>query len=156
MKTIKEYDMEFTNEGMLTVPMAQRIFKRKTDLFNTMDEIIDFIYKEIKIQNKAEEYLYLLTFTANNAMIGVFPVSKGTANESVFSEKQILQRIVWSGCDRFILFHNHPSQVCTPSANDVKITREILTLSKKLDIMFIDHLIICKEDYYSLEDNNWK
>lgn len=48
-----------------------------------------------------------------------------------------------------VLIHNHPSGDLKPSFADIKTTKEIEMLLFKLNILFLDHLIVYKHSYYS-------
>lgn len=48
--------------------------------------------------------------------------------------------------------HNHPSSSLKPSRADDQLTAKIHEAGKFLEIQVLDHLIICKDDYYSYAD----
>ena len=49
-----------------------------------------------------------------------------------------------------ICFHNHPSGDATPSQADFLLTQRMLHLGEFLQIKVLDHLILGKNQYYSL------
>ncbi|MCB0425896.1 MAG: hypothetical protein KDC69_01355 [Flavobacteriaceae bacterium] len=51
-----------------------------------------------------------------------------------------------------ILVHNHPSGNLNPSQADIQLFNKIKEASRFLDINVLDNLIICKDDYYSCND----
>lgn len=48
-----------------------------------------------------------------------------------------------------VIAHNHPSGVCEPSLDDIKLTEKIFKGSEFLDIVLVDHLIITNQDVFS-------
>lgn len=55
-----------------------------------------------------------------------------------------------------ILVHNHPSGDCTPSAEDVAITKRLRDVGELLGIAILDHIILGEAGAYrSLADSDW-
>ena len=53
-----------------------------------------------------------------------------------------------------IIAHNHPSGNLQPSRSDLDLTKKIRKCGELLDVKLLDHLIITKDDYFSLSANN--
>ena len=53
----------------------------------------------------------------------------------------------------FVLVHNHPSGILTPSAKDIDGTDQIIQLGKIHGISLVDKLIISTEGYLSFRDS---
>ena len=51
-----------------------------------------------------------------------------------------------------VFVHNHPSGDPTPSAEDRKLTRDLVWASQLLMIQVLDHVIIGNNTYYSFAD----
>lgn len=49
-----------------------------------------------------------------------------------------------------ILVHNHPSGDPTPSLADLKATEKLIQMSKYVDMIILDHIII-GSDFYSMK-----
>lgn len=54
---------------------------------------------------------------------------------------------------KVICIHNHPSGDSEPSLSDLHITQEIKSNFKMLNITLLDHIIIGRENYYSINLN---
>ena len=50
--------------------------------------------------------------------------------------------------------HNHPGGNALPSKQDLDVTNNLIEVGKLLGIKVVDHIIICKENYYSFLENN--
>lgn len=48
------------------------------------------------------------------------------------------------------MYQYHPSGNSTPSQEDFQITEKIKRACEIMDIQFLDHIIIGKENYYSI------
>jgi DNA repair protein RadC len=55
------------------------------------------------------------------------------------------------GAAAVILAHNHPSGIITPSAADIEITRRVVEAGKIIGIPLVDHVIIGKNKFVSIE-----
>jgi len=51
-----------------------------------------------------------------------------------------------------VITHNHPSGDCTPSPDDVAVTRAMVQAGKLLDTNLLDHLIIGNGKFVSLKE----
>ena len=63
--------------------------------------------------------------------------------------KDVFRGALKVGADAIIVAHNHPSGDLTPSKGDVETTKELQSLSDRLGLKFIDHLIIGKSGFAS-------
>jgi DNA repair protein RadC len=50
-----------------------------------------------------------------------------------------------------ILVHNHPSGVIKPSEADIEITKQLVQVGKMVGINLIDHVIIGKNKFLSID-----
>lgn len=78
----------------------------------------------------------------------------GTINEIIIHPREIFVNAIKSMAYGIILVHNHPSGNSNPSENDIISTNKLVEIGKFLNIKVLDHLIISKNDYYSLRENN--
>lgn len=130
---VKEHSKNYSEEDNLANP-------RK--IANMMRNIFD-------LGNKAEEYFYVIAFTAKLKPIGVFEISHGTMNNSIVDYKGIFARLLLCGDPTFVAIHNHPSGDCTPSKEDVNITKKLKEGGKLLGIQMADHVIVSDRAYFS-------
>ena len=68
---------------------------------------------------------------------------------SAIDVKDVFREALKVGADAVIVAHNHPSGDLTPSKGDVETTKELQSLSDRLGLKFIDHLIIGKSGFTS-------
>ena len=61
----------------------------------------------------------------------------------------MVRRALELSATALILVHNHPSGDPTPSAADIRMTREIMDVAKLLGISVHDHIIVGREGYAS-------
>ena len=64
----------------------------------------------------------------------------------------MLKIALLSNASKMILAHNHPSGDLTPSTQDVDVTYKIMAAGEMLGVEVLDHMIISKDDYISMRE----
>jgi DNA repair protein RadC len=77
-------------------------------------------------------------------------LSIGTINASMLHPREVLKPAIEYGAAAFILVHNHPSNVSTPSASDIQITEQIVMAGKVLGIHLLDHIVVTRDSFTSV------
>ena len=92
----------------------------------------------------------------NNKMIltSVFEISHGTVNKSVLTPREVFQKALLANAVCIILLHNHPSGDCTPSENDIDVTKRLMKAGDIVGVNVLDHLVIGRPGYFSLKEND--
>jgi DNA repair protein RadC len=90
----------------------------------------------------------------SNEVLGIHTLSKGSTRGTVVDLKLLFVIALKSNATGIIVAHNHPSGTLKPSSSDLELTKRIKKSGELLDIKLLDHLIITKDEFYSLSDNN--
>jgi DNA repair protein RadC len=61
---------------------------------------------------------------------------------------EVIQPAVRDNAPSIIVVHNHPSGDPTPSAEDVAITRELVSAGKLMGVELLDHVVIGNGNRY--------
>ncbi|SDI11382.1 JAB domain-containing protein [Chryseobacterium sp. WX] len=101
------------------------------------------MYEEVKI----------ILFNRANKALGVYDLSKGGMSSSIIDVKIILSIVLKTLASGIILVHNHPSGNLVPSKFDIDVTQKLKSACDLMDVAFLDHLIISKENYFSFADD---
>lgn len=115
-------------------------------------DITDLMNRAFRLNQQAEEYLYLLCMNNKNKLIGVFELSHGSVNYTIMSTRSIFIRAVLCAAVKISLVHNHPGGDVNPSAEDIRITKRVREAGELLEITLVDHIII-GNGYYSFLEN---
>lgn len=97
-----------------------------------------------------EEQFRLLFLDNKNRLIADEVQHHGTINHTAAYPREVVRRALDLGAAGLILVHNHPSGDPTPSAGDIKLTKDIIAAATPLGIRIHDHLIISRHDHTSL------
>lgn len=107
------------------------------------------------LQDKTEEYLFLVVENSKSDVTGIFEISHGNVNATFVSSREIFQKALLSCGTHIILVHNHPSGNPTPSKEDIKVTSKVYHAGKLMDIPLCDHIIIGKNGFFSFCDSEY-
>lgn len=104
------------------------------------------------------ESLFLILTDHKLYHLKTIELSRGTANQTLCSTRDILQQALMHGAYGFILAHNHPSGDPTPSQADHTMTKRVLEGANTVDLRFYDHIIIgaphnSQQPYFSFAES---
>ena len=90
------------------------------------------------------EVFWALLLDAKNQLQGQpVEVSRGVLDASLVHPREVFQRAMIAGSvGGIVLVHNHPSGDPTPSADDVRTTRQMVEAGRIIDIRVLDHVIL--------------
>ncbi|MCF7925902.1 MAG: DNA repair protein RadC [Candidatus Izimaplasma sp.] len=128
---------------------AQEVSKEQLVL-SSPESIYSYIKHDIANQN--QEHFIALFFTTKGALIKHETLFIGTLNSAVVHPRVLFKKAVLHSAASFVVCHNHPSGDPTPSQNDLKITKTIKENATMMAIVFMDHVIIGKDKYFSFKE----
>ncbi len=89
-----------------------------------------------------EVFWALMLDTKNRLMGEPQQISEGTLNSSLVHPRELFKMAVHHACAAIILAHNHPSGDPTPSAEDIKVTRQLISAGELMGIKVLDHIVV--------------
>lgn len=118
---------------------------------NGPDKVVELAKGFLRMHEETEEYMYMLCLNTKLMLTGIFEVSHGNVNSSVVGVREVFQKALLGNAVSIVLIHNHPSGDCTPSREDINITKRLVEAGHILGIEVLDHIII-GERYCSLKE----
>ncbi|MGL5363285.1 MAG: RadC family protein [Bosea sp. (in: a-proteobacteria)] len=97
------------------------------------------------------EQFRILFLDKKNALLADEVQQTGTVDHTPVYPREVVKRALELSATAVILVHNHPSGDPTPSAADIKMTREIIDVAKPLGIQVHDHIIVGRDGHASLK-----
>lgn len=113
------------------------------------EQAINAIIQEM--QNLDREMLMTLNLNNANKVINAHIVSVGGINQAFVDPKNVFNAALLSNASKLIMLHNHPSGDCTPSYEDYQVTERIKAGCLYFDMKLLDHIVIGKDKYFSIE-----
>ncbi len=109
-------------------------------------------YVQTLFQRKTEEQFYVVCLDAHCAVLHTELLSRGTATEAPVYIRHITESVIRTGAHKVIVAHNHPGGSPQPSKKDIDTTQRILLAMNALGIDMLDHIIVGKNDAFSLAE----
>jgi DNA repair protein RadC len=110
-------------------------------------------YASILLKDLNHEAFHVLFLNKKNQLLEDDLMGIGEDNYVFASSKAIAKKALLLSASSVILLHNHPSGDSSPSESDIRVTNQIISTLKKLEIKVIDHLIISPSGYFSFRES---
>ncbi len=95
------------------------------------------------VRTLENEVFWALLLDTRNCVIGrPVDITRGLVNASLVHPREVFRPAVRSSAAAVIIAHNHPSGDPSPSAEDLRITRQLVNAGEVMDIKVLDHVII--------------
>ena len=121
----------------------------KRPVLASWSAVIDYCRAAMAFSEK--EQFRLLFLDKRNALIADEVQQSGTVDHTPVYPREVVKRALELSASALILVHNHPSGDPSPSAADVKMTKEIAEVAKPLGIIIHDHIIVGRDGHASLK-----
>ncbi len=93
-----------------------------------------------------EIFWALLLDAKNSLKCRPVDVSAGLLDSSLVHPREVFSEAIRSSSAAIVLAHNHPTGDPTPSAEDLRVTKQLVSTGHIVDINILDHVIIGKCD----------
>ena len=122
--------------ALVQLPLVREVGKEKIRTPETVCRVCE------DIANLAQETFHVLVLDAKNGLLNRHMVTVGLVDASLVHPREVFRPAIADGGAAVVLVHNHPSGDPSPSAEDVRITKQLIEAGKILDIKVLDHTII--------------
>lgn len=136
----------------ITEAAARRLAKgavAKRPVLSSWTSVLDYCRAAMAFAER--EQFRLLFLDKRNALIADEVQGTGTVDHTPVYPREVVRRALELSASALILVHNHPSGDPTPSAADIKMTRDIAEIAKPLGILVHDHIIVGREGHASFK-----
>ena len=98
------------------------------------------------------EHFVLMGLNMKNEPVVLETVHIGSLSASIVHPREVFKSAILSNAACIMVCHNHPSDDCEPSGEDVSVTERLVQAGDLIGIPLLDHLIIGTEGYVSLKE----
>jgi DNA repair protein RadC len=116
----------------------------------TARDVFDYLQDMRALPREHMRGIYL---NAHHKVIHDEVISIGTVNSSIIHPREVFKPGIEYNAAAVILAHNHPSGVVTPSPSDIETTNQLIAAGKIIGIPLIDHVIVTKDSFISIDTN---
>lgn len=107
-------------------------------------------YLRADMAHLAIERVRVLFLNGRNMLIRDEAMWEGSVDESAVHVREIMRRALDCQATALIIVHNHPSGDPSPSAQDIRLTKELIEAGKHMRIDVHDHVIVGAKGHSSL------
>ncbi|SFV30974.1 DNA repair protein RadC [Devosia crocina] len=133
--------------------VAQRYGRDQIDvekpILSSWSQLLDYCKSAMAYENV--EQFRILFLDKKNRLIADEVQQVGTVDHTPVYPREVIRRSLELSASALILLHNHPSGDPTPSAADVRMTREIADIARPMGIILHDHIVIGRDGHASLK-----
>ncbi|MCL2289459.1 MAG: DNA repair protein RadC [Bacteroidetes bacterium] len=126
------------------------IVEQKRKIINTND-----LVNLMQTKNACLDYeeFWVIFVNQGSSLLGVVNFGRGGLTSTSVDIRLILMKALELKATGLFICHNHPSGELHPSKSDTALTTQMKEAARLLSIQLLDHVIICKENYYSFLEN---
>lgn len=121
---------------------------RRREVLASPQAVADMAKKRLGFLPEEETWLALVD--ARNHLIAWDRLRKGGVSSVAIEPRDILESALLRKASGLILVHNHPGGDARPSRDDIVLTDELKSLSPRLGLRFLDHVIVTSGECYSI------
>ncbi len=99
-----------------------------------------------------QEEFHIVTLNTKNRVINTHCITIGTLDASLVHPREVFRPAVKDAAATVLLVHNHPSGDCTPSKEDLAVTRRLESAGELLGIEVLDHIVVGKANAVSIRE----
>ena len=104
------------------------------------------------IGDSAQERFIVIHLDIRNRVIGFSEAARGSIDSCPVDMRSVFRTAVAVGASGIVCSHCHPSGNCTPSTDDILLTRRLKEAGELLGIPLLDHVIVSDSGTASLRE----
>jgi DNA repair protein RadC len=146
-------DVIFSNDEIIS--LAFRMLETQLHLSGDILSMPDMVkkYLVLKLAQREHESFGILFLDIKKRLISDEELFRGTLNHTSVYPREVAKSALEYNANSVVLYHNHPSGDCDPSAADIDVTRRLMRVLHWLDVKVVDHIIVGGVDTYSFHEN---
>jgi DNA repair protein RadC len=114
-------------------------------------EVAEFL-RSIGLHEEEQEHLVALSLDTKNNVRGYTTVSIGLVDQALGHSREVFRNAILAGASGIIVAHQHPSGDPTPSADDLRLTRQLKQAGDIIGIRLLDHVILAGDRHLSFQE----
>ena len=114
--------------------------REESQTLSSPDVFEQFVRAHIGL-SKVENFL-AIALDSQLKVVGHKVLSVGTVNKTAVFPREVLKFAIDSHAPRIMVAHNHPSDCCTPSTADDRLTTALHCALNLVEIELVDHLVV--------------
>ncbi len=104
------------------------------------------------LADKKQEHFVCITLNGANRLIARRVITIGLADQALVHPREVFAQALVERAAKVIVAHNHPAGDLRPSGEDVQVTEKLAGAASLLGLELLDHLIVCRQGYFSFRE----
>ena len=154
---IKEFNLGLANACRIICAFElserSKVKKEKNSIIRCAEDVSKRLLPQVQSLN--QEYLFVIYLNTRKKILTEETLFIGSSNESLINPREIFKKGLEINASAIIVAHNHPSGNSSPSDADITSTKELIEIGKLMGIEVLDHVILGKDNYWSLAENGF-
>ena len=100
-----------------------------------------------------KEAVVVFALDSRNHLTSYNLVTLGLLSSSLIHPREVFRPAIIAGAAACVLAHNHPGNDATPSAEDIRVTRQLVEAGKIIDLRLMDHVVIAETGFVSMRES---
>jgi DNA repair protein RadC len=126
--------------------LAEQMTQRP--ILDTPSTLLDFV--RLQLGSKPYESFMVIFIDATQKLIAFEELFRGTLSMTSVYPREVALRALHHHAAGVVLAHNHPSGEVKPSHQDMALTSRLKAALGLLDIVVLDHVIVSREQAFSM------
>ncbi|MDO9628632.1 MAG: DNA repair protein RadC [Acholeplasmataceae bacterium] len=135
------------------IELGKRLSKYSIERKKVISSPIDVYYLlSGELSHLLQEHFICLYLNTKSEILKKETIFIGTINQTLIHPREIFKTGIKLSASAVLFVHNHPTGDSTPSKADKEATYLLMEGSRFIGIDFIDHIVIGKNEYYSIKE----
>lgn len=130
-------------------------YDKSISITNPQDisKILQAWLKTVDAVEKEKEHFFVVSLNVRSKIKNIDLVSVGMVDGVLVHPREVFRRAILEASTQILVAHNHPSGVCIPSEEDIRVTERLRQTGDIVGISLVDHIVFAESDFYSFADN---
>lgn len=135
------------------IELGKRLSTVKREVKVTIKSAYD-VYHHLSpsMSHLMQDHFKVLFLNIKSELITEETIFIGTINQTLIHPREIFKTAIKLSASAVVFVHNHPTGDSTPSKADIVATETLMQASDLMCIDLVDHIIIGKDEFYSIKD----
>ena len=125
----------------------------ESDVIRDSQALREFL--TMKIGSRRRECFVAIYLNAKNRVAHSEILFEGSLTSSVVYPREVVRVAIAHKAAAVVFAHNHPSGDPTPSVEDIRVTRRLVSALRVMNITVHEHLIVGSSGHYSFAENGY-
>lgn len=150
--SIKGLSVKKAQQIVGTLKLARTIHAPKAEGYRISCPDDCFQLLRYEIGHLLHEESWILCLNTKNRVISKTRISVGSLSAAVVHPREVFKQAIMRSSASIVFAHNHPSGDCTPSPEDISLSRRLKECGDLLGVDVLDSVVIGSDNYCSLKE----